>query len=42
MEGRVLLSGDPTCYTVNLTTDTGARSGNDVTAGVIRERGPTQ
>ncbi len=36
------LSENPTYYTVNLTTDTGASAGNDVTAGVIRERGPTR
>jgi Bacterial Ig-like domain (group 3)/Matrixin/Right handed beta helix region len=35
LEGRVLLSGNPTYYTVNLTSDTGAESGTDVypTAG---------
>jgi MBG domain (YGX type)/Bacterial Ig-like domain (group 3) len=29
LEGRVLLSGNPTYYTVNLTSDTGACSGTD-------------
>ena len=29
LEGRVLLSGSPTYYTVNLTSDTGAASGTD-------------
>ena len=35
LEGRVLLSGNPTYYTVNLTSDTGASSGTDAypTAG---------
>ncbi len=35
LEGRVLLSGNPTVYTVNLTSDTGACSGTDAypTAG---------
>jgi len=33
MEARVLLSGNPTYYTVNLTSDTGASSGTDVTTG---------
>ena len=35
LEGRVLLSGNPTYYTVNLTSDTGACSGTDAypTAG---------
>ncbi len=35
LEGRVLLSGNPTTYTVNLTSDTGASSGTDAypTAG---------
>jgi hypothetical protein len=35
LEGRVLLSGSPTYYTVNLTSDTGASSGTDAypTAG---------
>ncbi len=35
LEGRVLLSGNPTYYTVNLTSDTGANSGTDAypTAG---------
>jgi hypothetical protein len=35
LEGRVLLSGNPTYYTVNLTGDTGASSGTDAypTAG---------
>ncbi|HKI18484.1 MAG TPA: right-handed parallel beta-helix repeat-containing protein, partial [Isosphaeraceae bacterium] len=30
LEGRVLLSGNPTYYTVNLTSDTGASSGTNV------------
>ena len=33
LEGRVLLSGNPTYYTVNLTSDTGASSGTDDTHG---------
>jgi hypothetical protein len=33
LEGRVLLSGNPTYYTVNLTSDTGASSGTDGTTG---------
>jgi hypothetical protein len=33
LEGRVLLSGSPTNYTVNLLSDTGASSGTDATTG---------
>lgn len=33
LEARVLLSGNPTYYTVNLTSDTGASSGTDATTG---------
>jgi len=33
LEARVLLSGSPTYYTVNLTSDTGASSGTDATTG---------
>ena len=33
LEGRVLLSGSPTYYTVNLTSATGASSGTDGTTG---------
>ncbi len=33
LEPRVLLSGNPTYYTVNLTSDTGASSGTDATTG---------
>ena len=33
LEGRVLLSGNPTYYTVNLTSDTGASSGTDAATG---------
>ncbi len=33
LEDRVLLSGNPTYYTVNLTSDTGAPSGTDATTG---------
>ncbi len=33
LEERVLLLGNPTYYTVNLTTDTGASSGTDATTG---------
>ena len=33
LEGRLLLSGNPTLYTVNLLSDTGASSGTDATTG---------
>ncbi len=33
LEARTLLSGNPTYYTVSLTTDTGASSGTDATTG---------
>ncbi len=33
LEAHVLLSGNPTYYTVNLTSDTGASSGTDATTG---------
>ena len=33
LEARTLLSGNPTYYTVNLTSDTGAGSGTDVNTG---------
>src|SRR5262249_3230814 len=33
LEHRVLLSGNPTYYTVNLTSDTGASSGTDAITG---------
>ena len=33
LEGRMLLSGSPTNYTVNLLSDTGASSGTDATTG---------
>jgi len=33
LEERVLLSGNPTYYTVNLTSDSGASSGTDATTG---------
>jgi Bacterial Ig-like domain (group 3)/Right handed beta helix region len=33
LDARLLLSGNPTCYTVNLTSDSGASSGTDVTTG---------
>ena len=33
LEGRILLSGNPTIYTVDMTTDTGAGSG---TTGDLR------
>jgi len=33
LEGRILLSGNPTYYTVNLLSDTGASSGTDATTG---------
>jgi hypothetical protein len=33
LEGRVLLSGNPTIYIVNLTSDTGASSGTDSVGG---------
>ena len=33
MEPRLLLSGNPTSYTVNLTSDTGASSGTDASTG---------
>ncbi len=33
LEARVLLSGNPTYYTVNLTSDTGASSGTDAATG---------
>src|SRR5580698_8537784 len=33
LEGRVLLSGNPTNYTVNLTSDTGTSSGTDANTG---------
>ena len=33
LEDRLLLSGNPTYYTVNLTSDTGASSGTDATTG---------
>jgi predicted outer membrane repeat protein len=33
LESRLLLSGNPTYYTVNLTSDTGASSGTDATTG---------
>jgi hypothetical protein len=33
LEPRTLLSGNPTYYTVNLTSDTGASSGTDATTG---------
>ncbi len=33
MEPRLLLSGNPTSYTVNLTSDSGASSGTDASTG---------